>query len=287
MGASTHIKADKANAKRRKKNYAARKALQSDNRRFVEAPVPTKTQRNLAPADATRSMHKHKTARWTPDLGESILKPGIANSKIGGAVLVGHLKGAAIFTLSLEERVTCPRSCKLWRECYGNNMHLARRWQVDAAFFERVSEELHAHCATFENVLIRLHVLGDFFSKAYLAFWVGALGCHDNLHVFGFTAHGPKTRMGCQIAEAREVLGTRFSIRHSGYAMPYGSFVIPFDMGVNKIGDAILCPEQRNSVRGPTCEAEHTPEAERKLRMHCGSCGLCWKAANPIIFIEH
>ena len=48
---------------------------------------------------------------------ENVLKCGRNNSKIGGDVLVGRLRGARIFTLTLEERATCPRSCAMWRAC--------------------------------------------------------------------------------------------------------------------------------------------------------------------------
>src|SRR5262249_24811065 len=32
-------------------------------------------------------------------------------------------------TLTLEERATCPTTCRHWRDCYGNKMHRAQRWQ--------------------------------------------------------------------------------------------------------------------------------------------------------------
>src|SRR5262249_7429238 len=64
------------------------------------------------------------------DEGGTLLKSGHNNPKIGRKVLKGHWKGFPIFMLTLEERATCPRTCKLWRACYGNNMHLSDRWRA-------------------------------------------------------------------------------------------------------------------------------------------------------------
>ena len=39
----------------------------------------------------------------------------------------GKFAGYVIFTLTLEERATCPRDCFHWDNCYGNNMAFAHR----------------------------------------------------------------------------------------------------------------------------------------------------------------
>lgn len=53
-----------------------------------------------------------------PDHDSILFKPGANNSKIGSHVAKGKLwAGFPIYTLSLEERATCPRVCEHWRDC--------------------------------------------------------------------------------------------------------------------------------------------------------------------------
>lgn len=54
------------------------------------------------------------------------------NRKIGGEILKGRWMGFPAYTLSLEERATCPTSCLHWRSCMGNRMHWVDRVQAGA-----------------------------------------------------------------------------------------------------------------------------------------------------------
>jgi hypothetical protein len=54
-----------------------------------------------------------------------LLKGGENSRKIGKTVAKGKLKGFPIFTLTLEERATCPRTCEVFDACYGNGMPYA------------------------------------------------------------------------------------------------------------------------------------------------------------------
>ena len=103
-----------------------------DRRRFKETAVPSGETRMLAHPDATGTMFPGAVRDWVPGIGEYLLKDGAHNSKIGGDVAVGAIAGASIYTLSWEERATCPRGCEHWRSCYGNNMNRARRWRSSA-----------------------------------------------------------------------------------------------------------------------------------------------------------
>jgi hypothetical protein len=53
------------------------------------------------------------------------------NIKLGKKVTKGHLKGARIFTLTLEERATCDSECEHWLDCYGNNMPFGHRFKAN------------------------------------------------------------------------------------------------------------------------------------------------------------
>lgn len=266
-------------ASERKANSAAKKVAEvaaiRDRRRFKHSPVPTGEIKKLVPADAKGTIYPRTVRSFGPDTTETIFKDGAHNSKIGGDVLVGPLKGARIITLSLEERATCPRSCTYWQTCYGNAMGQARRWEYCPELMAGIEAEIAALCAGHSKVLVRLHVLGDFPDAGYVDLWAWLLSQHENLHCFGFTAHKPDSEIGAYIALTRQAAQGRFSIRHSGMTGTWGSFTVDFPTEKNMLGDAPVCPEQRDAMNG----------AGRGI--HCGSCGLCWKGSAPIAFVEH
>lgn len=258
-------------AAEKKARAAASKAR--DRRRFKVTPVPTGALADRAPEDATGTIFPTRVAE--PTGSERVLKDGASNCKIGGDVLVGWLKGAPIFTLTLEERATCPRSCRLWRSCYGNSMQAAKRWRHGTPLVARLAAELRDLCDEHERILVRLHVLGDFWSVAYVNFWRAALALHPGLHVFGFTAHLRGSEIGDAVAVVRDEFPDRFWLRHSEKTGDWGAFTLPMATTAKRIGDAVVCPEQRDALE----------EAPR--RVHCGSCGVCWSSAAPIAFMQH
>lgn len=272
MGGSS-VSTDKASAARLRAAENGR-AVVRDRRRFKVTPTPTGSVRVVVPSDTPGTIFRTTVRSWSPDLRETVLKDGSMNVKIGGDVLVGDLKGARIFTLALEERATCPRSCDHWRTCYGNAMNKTRRWTMDRATLRRLVAEVKDACHTHEKVLIRLHVLGDFIDESYVQTWRRLVQMHPNLHVFGFTAHKPGPPVGDLIAAARRVLGRRWAIRHSGMTGPWGSFTIDFPTERTRLGDAVVCPEQRKTMNQDT-------------RMHCGACAVCWQTSHPVVFVEH
>lgn len=169
-----------------------------DRRRFKATPVPTGDPAKALTPDhpaAVEGRTLFPSRVMIPSDAEPVLKDGASSSKIGGDVLVGRLKGAKILTLTLEERATCPRSCALWLSCYGGGMQFARRWKHGPELEARIADEVAAACAV-GPVLVRLHVLGDFYSVEYVELWWELLNRHPNLHAFGFTAWGPDTEIG-------------------------------------------------------------------------------------------
>jgi len=261
-------------ATHKKKLRATRDAKKvRDRRRFKVTSVPLGQPNRLMPADSTGP--KFQTKVLEPDGSEWVLKDGRHNSKIGGDVLVGRLRGARIFTLTLPERTTCPRSCPMWRGCYGNSMPHSRRWKPGKELELQLCDEVYSLCSVHEKVLIRLHVLGDFYSFDYLKIWAQLLDEYENLFVFGFTAWEPDTQIGSGVGRLRGAYPDRFMIRHSGRTGTWGSFTIDFPTDKKKIGDAIVCPEQLDAMDGG-----------EKSR-HCGNCAVCWSTDKPIVFVEH
>jgi len=219
---------------------------------------------------AGRSLFHAKGVKAPADAG-NVLVSGHNNVKIGRDVRKGPLKGYWIYTLSLEERATCPRSCHHWANCYGNNMPYAKR--VDHA-------DRHALQAAIERdikrllavrgrrgILARLHALGDFFDPEYVEFWGLMLHEHPRLAVYGYTARHPLSVIGMRIQRVKLDYGSRFAIRWSsgGEAEDCTQPIRSVDEAVN----SIVCPEQTGATAA------------------CATCGLCWGTRRNIAFLEH
>lgn len=196
-----------------------------------------------------------------------VLKSGHNSRKIGKQVMKGKWRGFPIYTLTLPERETCPKTCKQWRTCYGNNMHFAERIIPDADFEAILWLELEAlnskHPAGY---VVRLHVLGDFYSLAYVDLWRRALDAFPALHVFGYTARSANSDIGRELMWMAVARWDRFALRQSGRSEnSYGSVVVPKE-GRSK---HLVCPAQTGKTE---C---------------CATCGLCWQSRRTIAFRSH
>jgi len=273
---------DKA-AERRERSAGRKRTALADRRRFRTTPVPMGKPAVLVPAETSGTRFPERVVQ--PGAFGPALKDGANNSKIGGDVLVGRLRGAPIFTLTLEERATCPRACPLWRGCYGNNDQHSRRLRHGPRLEAQLREEVGDLCGRHGTILVRLHVLGDFYSWRYLCLWADLLDIHPGLHVFGFTAWGKETKICAGVARLRGVYPQRFAIRHSGTTGRWGSFTVDFPTTKKRIGDALLCPEQRYAGL-ETTEARAAMAGTRGA-IHCGNCAACWSSDVPVAFVEH
>ncbi len=112
---------------------------------------------------ATTMLRDGKTTLRDPQADEVVIKSGGYSGKLGGVVTKGWWKGMPIYTLKLEERATCPRSCQNWRGCYGNNMPFAHRYRHGAALEEAICREVYLLSAKHpRGFVVRLHDLGGF-----------------------------------------------------------------------------------------------------------------------------
>lgn len=203
---------------------------------------------------------------FDPDEVQRILKDGHQSRKIGKFVTKGARRGWPLFTLTLEERATCPRSCKAWSFCYGNSMQAAERITAGPALEKALWNELlalqFAHPGGF---MVRVHVLGDFYSLAYVALWARALKAFPALHVFGFTARDPDSEIGAALWQLAGNQWERFAVRFSGLrGSTMGSQLMP-----DEDPEAIPCPAQTGAT---DC---------------CATCGLCWNSQRSIAFARH
>ena len=267
---------DKHNAKLWHRAERAR-AKVKERRRSKVTPPADGTISTVAPKGHHGTIFQSKVRQPVSD--SDVLMPGSNTGKIGGIVMNGRLKGAPIFTLALEERKTCPRSCILYRECYGNSSPNIIRWAHGRALENAIQNQLRRIFSKQGQILIRLHMLGDFYSKRYLQMWADLLDRYDGLNIFGFTAHGSDTSLGRGIKWLREQDPQRFAVRTSGETGPMGSWTIdwPTEKKFVRInGDSgLVCPEQR--------DANDTG----KRGIHCGNCCACWQSDVPVVFIEH
>lgn len=222
-----------------------------------------------------RTLFRKNVVDWMAS--PRFLVTGHNNPKTGRAVLKGEWAGFPIYTLTLEERRTCPRSCLQWRGCYGNSMHWPRRNDAThpdfiAALAAEVITKAREHPAGF---VVRLHVLGDFFSVPYVKAWGHLLAMLPNLRVWGYTARRVDDPDEESAAIAREIDKlradwSRFAIRTS-HGEPGRERSIVVDQDPHR-PDVIVCPAQTDSTAA------------------CMTCGLCWAPgarAKTIAFIRH
>lgn len=222
--------------------------------------------------EAGRSLF-HRGGVKPPLAQTNVLVSGHSNVKIGRDVRKGRaFRGYYIYTLSLEERATCPASCLHWTTCYGNNMPWAKRVDHrDAnALYLAIERDIRRLLRGRVGILVRLHALGDFFSTDYVRFWVRMLDTYPTLAVFGYTARDPNDPIGTAIARVKrsKLLGPRFMIRWSNGGRRRDCTVSVL-RAKDAPASAIVCPEQTGRTR---C---------------CATCGLCWNTDRNIAFVEH
>src|SRR6266404_3010381 len=200
-----------------------------------------------------------------------VLKGGENQYKLGSICTKGDKKSFPIYSLSLEERASCPH-CKLWNTCYGNRSPFSIRFRHGPKLIRQLSMELKLLCLRNPaGILIRLHQLGDFYSVEYVRQWDRWLDQFDVLNVFGYTHHRPSTLIGRELNRLIRSRWDRFAVRWSNSTRKTKStrtlMAIPDTMEVD---GAIVCPQQF-----------HSPN------LTCGSCSLCWASTRPIAFVVH
>jgi hypothetical protein len=228
----------------------------------------TKTQIAI---NSGQSLFQYKVKSVLDGMGktERAIKPS-TNVKLGKKITKGHLKGAKMYTLTLEERKTCPKTCFHWSTCYGNNLHLATRYTYDEALLLQIEDDLEFYNSKNKPFMVRLHVLGDFADVAYVNFWQTMLDKFQHLNIYGYTAHQLNTELGDML---QDMVGARFMVRISGNFASKTMNALSYDdtRAVKQIEtkQAFLCPVQEDKTDS------------------CGTCGLCWIAQKNVVFKTH
>lgn len=210
---------------------------------------------------------------------DHVLVSGLNSAKIGKRIVKGAWRGLPVFTLTLEERRTCPRTCTQWDTCYGNGTPLAKRLAYTPELMASIEAELgdlaDAHAGGFA---VRLHSLGDFPDEAYVRQWAHWLLALPTMRIFGFTAWAPESVVGEYIeamnAEAPDRCAIRFSVSDRRPIGPMQATTIwrAVPPGTRQVAEGTLCPQQTGATAA------------------CVTCGLCWAPAaadKRIVFMGH
>lgn len=208
-----------------------------------------------------RTLFPNRTTAPQNAMGGRLMKSGKHSRKLGSHVVKGRWAGMPIFSLTLEERKTCP-PCENAHNCYGNKMQWSERYEHGPAFEAMLERELAEKQAKHpKGFVVRLHVLGDFYSEEYVIRWGEWLNRFPALQVFGYTAHNPfESDIGLALLCLRRVHPTRWWVRWSNRG---GQTWLSTGPG------GIVCPAQTGQT---AC---------------CGTCALCWTAEKVITFLEH
>jgi len=201
-----------------------------------------------------------------------VLKKGSSNKKLGFKVTAKRWTGKRLYSLTLTERKTCPVSCHHWEDCYGNNMPFAHRFDVSPDLLPAI----HGNIVRLRNkhpmgIVIRLHVLGDFYSPEYVNFWAEMLEAWPNLCLFGYTARwGDDTQYAIH-TQLNRSYPSRCVIRYSRNMEYDETLTARYAADETFDGAAFTCPEQ-------------TGKADS-----CADCGLCWSdgATKTVRFLSH
>jgi hypothetical protein len=246
--------------------------------RFAPMPINDRVARLPAiDSPAMRTMRTMYPSTVVAATEAPVLKSGIHSSKIGGRVLKGRWRGLPIYTLTLEERATCPISCRHLRSCFGNKMQWAIRFEHGELFERRLVENAVALARMHPGgYVVRVHVLGDFYSVEYVRLWRAMIETIPELRVFGYTA-----RWEDDIGETLRGLvrdhWNRFAVRfsnapHQGVAWDMPA-TLSIELPAQRPADAFVCPEQ------------WTPSG--KNAESCSDCGACWSTKKRVCFLQH
>jgi hypothetical protein len=206
-----------------------------------------------------------------PDGLINLFKSGKNNRKIGSHVTKGMWAGMPVYTLTLEERATCPTVCGSWNSCYGNHMSWPTRWKAGAELERIIPGQIAVLARRHpEGFVVRLHVLGDFYSRDYVRLWGDLLFKYQELRVYGYTRREKESPEGLVIDELNAIYSDRWRVRWSERAGEMGTTTIADVTARGRIAEGIVCPAQTEGDE-----------------VSCGSCGLCWNSSEPIVFINH
>ena len=239
--------------------------------RFVPTNVMEKTARLPAIDGAAmvglRTLYPHTVV--DASAGVAVLKSGRSSPKIGMVVLKGRWRGMPVYTLTLEERATCPVSRRHLRSCFGNKMQWAVRFNPGDKFERRLVEDVvHLAAKHPGGFVVRVHVLGDFYSVRYVDLWRAMLETVPELRAFGYTARWDD-EIGARLRPLVREHWPRFAVRFSNAPAMGLPVTVSIELPVQRPKGAFVCPEQTNQTES------------------CATCAACWSTRKTVAFLQH
>ena len=138
--------------------------------------------------------------------------------------------------------------------------------ELERRLIREVKEKCQKAADKGRKVLVRLHVLGDFYSADYVKLWRRLLVLHQNLNVWGYTHVTPSDNLAIyhELQINRNGFPERWAVRWSDTG---GKFSANSE---ELASNGIVCPEQEGKTAA------------------CTTCSLCWDAPEKnIIFKKH
>jgi len=229
--------------------------------------------------------------------GLRVLKPATNNRKLAGSVgsgrtfdrartvygrkltrhvvRVGDYAGFPLYSLTLPERTTCPRTCGNWTTCYGRSMPFAHRYNPGPGLVQALADDVATLSGRYPpGFVVRLHVLGDFYSCEYVDTWRTLLARFRPLHVFGYTHRKPGDPIGDRVADVVQAYPDRFRVLRSDPDPAAGPDPLPgahtLQAGAtDPVPGSVVCPEQIGRTAS------------------CLTCGLCMNGRTSVSFLLH
>lgn len=210
-----------------------------------------------------------------PKSGLFVLKESTTNKKLGSGGKViqkGRYRGMPLYSLTLEERATCWGGCPNLSTCYGDNMPFAKRYQPGPALETALVQDLSSLSARHpDGFVIRLHVLGDFYSTDYVAFWQACLTRFPALRIFGYTHWPAQHPIGHALTHLVLTNADRVALRRSDGDRQTDFLPVAMTVGRDApaVPGTVLCPEQTGQTAS------------------CTTCGLCMNGHTSVSFRDH
>jgi hypothetical protein len=210
------------------------------------------------------------------------LKPARDNGKLHSNIVVrGYFAGYAMYSLTLEERATCYAKCGQLKTCYGNNMPFAKRYNVTETLLAAIDAQLGQLTRKGRKILLRLHILGDFFSVEYINFWRSMLVKYPTVSAFGYTHWPIITPQGREVERLVKDMAGRFAIKYSTDHAKQ----IPL-LSLYTLGGTIVVKDWADAPKGwIKCPAQMA--ADRGISLGCAECGIACATTSNVAFVEH
>jgi hypothetical protein len=210
-----------------------------------------------------------------PKSGLFVIKAATTNKKLGSSgklIQKGPFRGLPLYSLTLEERATCWDQCPNLELCYGDNMPFAKRHRPGPALENAIAHDLELlNQRHRQGFVVRLHVLGDFYSVEYVRSWETFLKTFPAMRVFGYT-HWPLYHpIGKEVTRLVQHHVGRVSILRSDKSDPADPLpgAMTIAVGATAFPGTVVCPEQTGKTAA------------------CTTCGLCMNGRTAVSFVDH